>query len=110
MHPQNRKVGQHLACEVSIRDGIHAVRRDFRESQLGGHGLAIQKDRRSGNRPRAQRAGVHARGCVGQARGIAVEHLNIGQEVMCKKDRLGALEVGVAGNDRVLVAFGEADE
>ena len=29
---------------------------------------------------------------------------------MCKKDRLGALEVGVSGNDGFLVAFGEADE
>ena len=47
---------------------------------------------------------------IAEAAGVAVEHFDIGQKMVGKKDGLGALEVRVARHDRGAVALGEADE
>ena len=50
---------------------------------------------------RAQGAFVEAPPGVGQTSAIAVEHLDIGQQMMAEGDRLGCLKMGEAGHDDV---------
>ena len=47
---------------------------------------------------------------IAKAAGVAIEHFDIGQKMVGKKDGLGALEVCVPWHDRRAMAFGEADE
>ena len=53
---------------------------------------------------------VAARAGIGHAAEIALEHLHVGEQMVREVDRLRALEMGVAGNDDLAMALGEADE
>ena len=55
-------------------------------------------------------AEVHAGAGVGEAREVALEHGDVGEQPVGDEDWLGALEVGVAGHDVFGVGFGEGDE
>ena len=110
MHPENRNRRQNLAGKIPVAHGIHAVRGDAGKPQLARHRLAVQKNRRSRDGAGAERHRIHAGAGVAESTGVAVEHFDIGQKVVGKKDRLGALEVRVARHDGVAVTLGEADE
>ena len=60
----------------------------------------------AGQRGGAERAFVHAHRGVGEAPAVAVEHFDIGQQVVAEGDRLGGLQVRKAWHDRVGVRFG----
>ena len=47
---------------------------------------------------------------VGEAVAVALQHLHVGQQVVGQQHRLGALGVGVAGQDGVGVALGQVDQ
>jgi hypothetical protein len=55
---------------------------------------------------RAKRAFVHPPASVGEARGVAPEHLHIGHQVVAEGDWLGGLQVGEAGHQRLGVGLG----
>ena len=93
--------------EVAVGDGIHGVLRDpgfalgIGETEQRGHELPIERQSAPGNGSGSQRANIQAPEGVGQAAGVAVEHLDIGEAMVSKEDRLGALEMRVAGNDHL---------
>ena len=62
--------------------------------------------RGAGQRGGAQRALVHPRAGVGEARGVAAEHLDIGHQVVAEGHRLGGLQVGEARHQGVGVGLG----
>ena len=47
---------------------------------------------------------------VGEAAGVAPEHLVVGEQVVGEEDRLGRLQVGVAGHDHVEVGLGLVEQ
>ncbi len=58
----------------------------------------------------AQGQDIEAFAAIGQAGAVAVELLDVGQGVVGGQHGLGALHVGVAGDDDGLVAVGEVEE
>ena len=58
----------------------------------------------------AERAFVHPRPRVGEARNVAAQHLVIGHQMMAERHRLRDLEMGEAGHDRLGMLFGASDQ
>src|SRR6266403_531206 len=69
-------------------------------------GTAKPRSRASASRSMAKAAPA----AVGEALAIAVEHTDVGEEVMGEEHRLGALEVRVPGHRRLTVPFGLVQE
>ena len=84
--------------------------RDAIEVELTGGGLAVERVAGAGQRTRPERADVRPPPSVGQAVPIALDHLDVGQEVMGEQDRLGRLDVGRPRQDRLALALGQLDE
>src|SRR5207248_1674248 len=74
------------------------------------HQLAVERDRRAGNRAGAERHDVDAFARVVEPIRVAREHLHIGEQMMRKQHRLGALEMRVAWDDNVCILRRECDE
>ncbi len=106
-----RAVGrQHLDDEVAVRDGIERVARDAIEAELGGGRLAVERVARAGERARAERRHVDPPPRVGEPAAVALQHLDVGEQVMGEQDGLRGLDVGRAGQDRLALALREIDE
>ena len=88
-----------LAGEVAVAGGVEAVGGDRGEIEPGTDMLAVDRQARSGQRPRAEREDVGALAAIGEPIAVAAELLAPRQELMGGKDRLRAAEVGVAGDN-----------
>ncbi len=110
VHAEHGCRRQELRDVVPVGHGVHAVRAGHGEAQVAGERLAVDGEGRAGQRGRAQRQHVDAPGAVGEALAIAVEHADVGEEVMGEEHRLGALEVRVPGHRRLTVPFGLVQE
>jgi hypothetical protein len=77
---------------------------------LVGNELAVKRDGGSGDGSRSEWKNVHASRAVGVTVMIALEHFDVGEEMVCECDWLCTLEVGVAGDDDVRMIVGELDE
>ena len=95
-HPEGDRA-QRLDDEVAVRDRVEGVRADAIEVELTGGGLAVERVAGAGQGTRPERADVRPPPSVGQAVAVALDHLDVRQEVMGEQDRLGALQVGVPG-------------
>ena len=71
---------------------------------------AVERQRAPGERARTERAARDAAAQVGEALGVAPEHLDEGEPVMRESHRLRALQVRVAGQHRVDVLAGARDQ
>jgi hypothetical protein len=93
--------------EVAVAGGVHGVGRGGGEAEgFGGDG-AVECEGCAGDGSAAERAEVHAGAGVGEAREIALDHADVGEQPVGDEDGFGALEVGVAGHDVVACGFGE---
>ena len=110
MHGRDRRGGQELDRRVAVRDRVHAVGRDAREAELARDEAPIEGEACARQRAGAERQLVGARAAVAEARPVARQHLVIGEQVVREEDRLRALEVRVAGEERVAMAAGERGE
>ena len=61
--------------------------------------LPVDRERRAGQRGRAQRALVQPLAGVGEPAAVAREHLDVGQQMMAEGDRLGRLQMREARHD-----------
>ena len=91
-------------------DGVERVRGHAVEAELASRGLAIERVAGPGERPGAERRDVRPAAAVGQPPAVALEHLDVGEQVVSEQDRLGRLEMGRPGQDRVTVALGQSNE
>ncbi len=97
-----------LDAEIAVGHAIQTVGAGSRKAQLFSRELAIQRVGGAGQSAGTQRAlGVHAGGGVLQAAQVAQQHPGVSHQRVAKGDRLGALQVGIAGHDGggVLAAF-----
>ena len=68
--------------------------------RLGGH-LAVDRERSAGECRGAERTLIEPRACIGEAAAVAGQHLDIGQEMMTERHRLGRLQVREPRHDEV---------
>ncbi len=66
--------------------------------------------RGAGNRAAAERADVHARMAIPKPLAIALQHLDVGEQMVREINRLRALQMRVAGNEHVGIFLAERDE
>ena len=96
--------------KVAVTGCVHGVGRGRGKAQLARGDGAVQCEGCAGNCAGAERAEVEARTAIGEARGIAQNHFNVGEQPVGHVDRLGALQVRVAGHEGVAGVFGELDQ
>ncbi len=101
---------QEVGGEVAIRHGVDAVLAHTGHSQFPRRDRPVQGERGAGQRPRPERRDVHAPARLHEPVGVPGEHLPVRQEVMGEEDRLGPLQMGVAGKDDPEKLFGPGDD
>ncbi len=110
MHHQDRRGRAELQGEIAVGNRVEAVAGDPVEAELLGHELPVDGEGGAGQGPGAQGQKIEAPQHIGHAPGVAANHLVVSQHVVGKEDRLGGLQVGVAGHDDGEVGFGLAQQ
>ncbi len=109
MHRDQSGGGAELHHEIAVADGVHRVLGQARaallidKSEHAGDHLAVHRESRAGDGPAAEGTDIGAVKTIDQPFAIALEHFDVGQQMMRKINRLGALQMGVAGDDDVRV-------
>ena len=88
-------------AEVAVGNAVETVAADRREAEQLRREVAVERVGRAGQRAGAERTDVHALCGVLQAADVPQEHLGVRHQVVAEGDRLRALQVRVAGHDRV---------
>ena len=100
MHRGNRRRRQSLHGEVAVGDGVERIgRRPVEAERLGRH-VAVERERRAGERGRTERHFVEPLARVGEAATVTRGHLDISQEMMPEGHRLRRLQMGEARHHR----------
>lgn len=116
MHSQQRGVGAKFDHEIAVAHAVHGILRELRaafrvhEAKLFRDGLTVEWERAAGQRAAAERADVHARKTIREPGVVAFQHLDVGEEMVREINRLGALEMRVAGDDDGEIFRAEGDE
>ncbi len=99
--------------EVAVTDCVHAVLGDLGasfcidEAEVFGDGFPVEGEGGAGEGAASQGEDAGALGGIGEAVVVAFEHFHVGEEVVGEVDGLGALEVGIAGQESIGVLCGE---
>ena len=106
VHAELRREVQVVDQGVAAADRVEAVGAGTREAELGRRGLAVDREAHAREGARAERAVGRGRDRVPEAGAVAVEHPDVGEQVVRQAHRLRALAVRVAGQQRVEVGLG----
>jgi hypothetical protein len=101
VHAGERGDEQELRDEVPVCDRVHRVGRRGREAQLLGHHHRVERQRRTGQRARAQGRDGRAPVPVAEPVEVAQQRLHVCQQPVPERDRLRVLHVGHARRRRV---------
>jgi len=93
--------GQVFEDVVAIADRVEAVERDGGEAEVAGQRRAVDGKGGAGQRGRPERQHVGPRGPGGEPLAVALQHEDVGEQMVGQHDGLRALHVGVAGHRRV---------
>ena len=100
-----RRAGAEFDREVAVGHGIEGICAHRLEAELARDPRAVDRKTSPGERRGAERKLVHAPPAVGEARAVALEHLEIGEQVVPEGHRLGDLQVREARHQRGGVLF-----
>ena len=103
MHRAGRGGGEVVEDEVAVGGAVDRVVADVLEAEVVGDRVAVDLPVDAGQGAGAER---HHAGAVErelEAQHVAGEHPEVGEQVVAEVDRLGALQVGVAGHRPVAV-------
>ena len=92
---------QRLEDEVAIGDAVERIGGRPVEAERLRRGKAVDRKRGAGERRGAERAFVEPVARIGETAAIARKHLDIGQQMMAKRDGLRRLQMGEAGHHHV---------
>ena len=95
VHHQRRRKAEELNDIVPVADGVHAVGIYAAEIELFRYKEAVNRESSTGNGTGAQWHDIRTFPHAEQAAEIALQHVKICQQVMCKGNRLCALQMGV---------------
>src|SRR2546423_6726583 len=110
MHSDHGESEKKFRHEIAVADGIETVLAELRELELSSDRFAVERDRRTGNRARAERQDVGAPRAINDPTVIALERFEVREKVVAEDDWLRALEMGVAGQDRVLKSLRQIEQ
>ncbi|MNH98638.1 hypothetical protein D3C73_513810 [compost metagenome] len=102
------RVGQKFDDEIPVADRIQTVLIDTIEPELLCYKMTVDREGGSRKRPCSQRQHVDPLVAVRQAFCITAEHGHVSQQMVGEQDRLGTLQMRVAGNDRLDIVLGLA--
>jgi len=110
VHHQDRGGSDELQGKIPVRHRVERIARYRRKVEQFGHILPVDGKGGAGQGPGAEGQDVHPFEAVLQPLLVTLAHLHVGEQVVGEEDRLGSLQVGVAGHDDVKVAFRLTDE
>ena len=105
-----RRAGQVIEREVAVAHPVQAVARRPVEAERCRRHLPIQREAGAGERGGAERAEVHPRAGIAEARDVARRHLDIGHQVMAQRHRLRGLQMGEARHHRIGMLLGAGQQ
>ena len=83
---------------------------DIREVEVGSDEVAVERNGGTCDGTGAERADVDAVEAIAEALDIAIEHFDVGEEMVGEVDGLSALEVGITWDDDLGMIGGELDD
>ena len=101
VHACERRREAEFGGEVPVGDGVHRVRRGAVEAELGRQQLGVDRQRRPGERARAERADRGAPVPVAQPADVTRERLHVGEQLVREQHRLRVLHVRHARRGQV---------
>ncbi len=110
MHAENGRGREELEDIVAIGHRVHAVRAGRGEAEIAGEGFPVDDESRPGQCRRPQRHDIDAPATVREALAIAIEHGDVGEQMMGEEHRLGPLQVRVAGHGRLVMLLRLGEE
>ena len=110
MHHADGGGGEIIEDEIAVAHAVQAVLRNGWKIEQLGHALAVERICRRGECTGAQRHDIGGIKCVLKTIAVAQKHLNVGHHIMRERDRLRALQVCVAGHDRVQVRLRKIEQ
>ncbi len=102
--------------KITVSHPVHGILSDHRlimsiyKAQLTGYKFAVQRQCAAGKGTTSQRADVNPHQAVKQSFVITLQHLHVGQKMMCQIHRLCSLQVGVARDEYLAVALAQLDQ
>ena len=96
--------------KIPVGNGVHAVGGDFREVQFLSQKIPVRGIGDAGQSAAAQGHTVDPAAAVPESGAIPLEHLKISQQVVGEQDRLGPLQVGIAGDQHAVILFGQGQQ
>src|SRR5436190_5303669 len=110
MHPDYGETKKKLADKIAITHRINAVLTEARKTELARDQFAINDNGRSSERAGTERENISPRETISKTTVIALECFDLCEQVMGKKDWLGALQMSVTGHDKIDMFFGETKQ
>ena len=99
-----------FANKVAIGNSIETVLTYAGEAELARNQLAIEHDGRAGERSGTKRQDIDPLQAIIEAACVTREGLDLRQQVVRKKNRLGALHVRVARHDKIDMCLGQTEQ
>ena len=96
-----RRRGEEFDREVAVGHRVERVLAHAVEAELARHRLAVDRKAGAGQRRGAQRQAVDPLAAVGEALGVAAEHLEVRHQVVAEGHRLRDLHMGEARHQDV---------